>query len=114
MRSVIYCVGRGMTHFRPHFGDSARLVAPPPLTGSTSAHNNEDCKNDCGLHHPGIIKLSASSSNTINQKNGRSDLSSAPAIWRDQRTVQFRLTASTGLRVDRHHILGFRRCDVIE
>ena len=28
----------------------------PPLTGSTSAHKNEDCKNDCGLDLQSHVK----------------------------------------------------------
>ena len=49
--------GEGITHFRPRFGDRARSIAPSPtLTGSTSAHYNEDCKKDCGLDLQSHVK----------------------------------------------------------
>ena len=47
-----------ITHLRPRSGDWAQPIArpPPPLTGSTSAHNNEDYKRDCGLDLQSHVK----------------------------------------------------------
>ena len=58
MRSVIYWLeGWGMTYFRPRFGLGTTHCLPAPLTGSTSAYNNVDCKKDCGLDLQSHVKI---------------------------------------------------------
>ena len=55
IRSVIYWMW-GDDTFQASLWGLGATHCPLPLTGSTSAHNNEDCKKDCGLDLQSHVK----------------------------------------------------------